>query len=146
VTIPESVRTLVDTGPLAHLTTLNRDGSPQVTVVWVAIEGDEIVSAHLSVHQKIKNIRRDPRVALSLLGPSKNAIGLQEYLVVYGEARVTEGGAVPLLERLGRIYIGPESDFPPAELRDRPGFVTRIMPRRFAGVGPWNSLSRQQSS
>ena len=40
MTIPESVRALVATGPLAHLTTLNRDGSPQVTVVWVAIEGD----------------------------------------------------------------------------------------------------------
>src|SRR5215475_8814012 len=87
MTIPGSVRILVATGPLAHLTTLNSDGSPQVTVVWVAIEDDEIVSAHLHFHHKIKNIRRDPRVAVSLLGPSKNAIGLQEYLVVYGEAR-----------------------------------------------------------
>jgi PPOX class probable F420-dependent enzyme len=136
--IPESVQTLVATGPLAHLTTLNNDGSPQVTVVWVAIEGDEIVSAHLDLHHKIKNIRRDPRVAVSLLSPSKNTIGLQEYLVVYGEARVTEGGAVPLLQRLARIYMGPDADFPPAELRDRPGFVTRITPHRFAGEGPWS--------
>jgi len=142
MTIPESVRVLIQTGPLAHVTTLNRDGSPQVTVVWVAIEGDEIVSAHLHLHQKLKNIRHDPRVAVSVLSPNKNAIGLQEYLVVYGEARVTEGGAVPLLQRLARIYMGPDADFPPAELRDRPGFVTRIMPRRFAGVGPWNP--RQQ--
>ncbi len=73
--------------------------------------------------------------AISLLSPSKNMIGLQEYLVVYGEARVTEGGAVPLLQRLARIYMGPDADFPPAELRDRPGFVTRIAPRRFAGRG-----------
>jgi len=139
MTIPGSVRILVAAGPLAHLTTLNSDGSPQVTVVWVAIEDDEIVSAHLHFHHKIKNIRRDPRVAVSLLGPSKNAIGLQEYLVVYGEARVTEGGAVPLLQRLARIYMGPDADFPPAALRDRPGFVTRITPRRFAGEGPWSS-------
>jgi len=139
MTIPESVRTLVASGPLAHLATLNRDGSPQVTVVWVAIEGDEIVSAHLDLHQKIKNIRRDPRVAVSLLAPTKNAIGLQQYLVVYGEARVTEGGAVPLLQRLARIYMGPDADFPPAELRDRPGFVTRVTPRRFSGLGPWSS-------
>lgn len=138
--IPESVRTLVAAGPLAHLTTLNSDGSPQVTVVWVAIEGDEIVSGHLHLHHKIKNIRRDPRVAVSLLGPSKNAIGLQEYLVVYGEARVTEGGAVPLLQRLARIYMRPDADFPPAALRDRTGFVTRITPQRFAGEGPWSSL------
>ncbi len=84
----------------------------KVTVVWVAIEGDEIVSAHLHLHHKVKNIRRDPRVAVSLLGPSKNALGLQEYLVVYGEARVTEGGAVPLLHRLARLYMGPDARLP----------------------------------
>jgi hypothetical protein len=112
-----------------------------MTVVWIGIEGDEIVAGHLDLHQKIENIRRDSRVALSLIGPGKNAIGLQEYLVIYGEARVTEGGAVPLVQRLARIYLGPDADFPPAALRDRPGFVTRITPRRFAGVGPW--ISRQ---
>ena len=139
MTLPESVRNLIATAPVANLTTLNKDGSPQVTVVWVGIEGDEIVMGHLDLHQKIENIRRDPRVALSLLGPGKNAMGLQEYLVIYGQARVTEGGAVPLLQRLARIYLGPDADFPPAALRDRPGFVTRITPRRFAGVGPWIS-------
>jgi hypothetical protein len=72
-----------------------------------------------------------------LLAPTKNAIGLQEYLVVYGEARVTEGGAVPILERLARLYMGPDAYFPPKSLRDRPGYVTRIRPRRYAGVGPW---------
>jgi len=138
MTIPESVRNLISSGPLAHVTTLNSDGSPQVTLVWVGIEGDEIVS-HLHLHQKLKNIQRDPRVAVSLQSPSKNAIGLQEYLVIYGNARVTEGEAVPLLQRLARIYMRPDADFPPAELRDRPGFVTRITPRRFAGVGPWSS-------
>jgi len=110
-----------------------------MTVVWVGIEGDEIVMGHLDLHQKIENIRRDPRVALSLLGPGKNSMGLQEYLVIYGEARVTEGDAVPLLQRLARIYLGSDADFPPAALRDRPGYVTRITPRRFAGVGPWIS-------
>src|SRR4029453_513241 len=126
MTIPESVRTLVATGPLAHVTTLNSDGSPQVTVVWVGIEGDEIVSGHLHLHHKLKNIQRGPRGAVSLQSPSKNAIGLQEYLVIYGDARVTEGGAVQLLQHLARIYMGPDADFPPAELRGRPGFVTRI--------------------
>jgi PPOX class probable F420-dependent enzyme len=139
MTIPQSVRDLVATGPLAHLTTLNSDGSPQVTVVWVAIENDELVVAHMDVHQKVKNIRRDPRVAISFLGGGRNAMGLDEYVVVYGEARITEGGAVPLLQRLARIYMGPDADFPPAAIRDRPGFVTRITPRRITGVGPWTS-------
>src|SRR5215475_5578517 len=115
MTIPESVRNLISTGPLAHVTTLNSDGSPQMTVAWVGIEGDEIVSGHLHLHHKLKNIQRDPRVAVSIQGPSKNAIGLQEYLVIYGVARVAEGGAVPLTPRLPGIYMGPDAAFPPAE-------------------------------
>ena len=45
--IPQSIRELLEKGPLSHLTTLNRDGSPQVTVVWVGIEGEEFVMGHL---------------------------------------------------------------------------------------------------
>ena len=47
-----------------------------------------------------------PRVALSLLGDKTNAQGLPEYVVIYGNARVTEGGAADLLQRLARIYLG----------------------------------------
>ena len=135
--IPESVRSLVSAGPLAHLTTLNSNGSPQVTVVWIGIEDDEFVSAHRSEHRKVRNIRNDGRVALSFLGKGRNAQGLLEYVVAYGTARVTEGGAVNLLTRLAPIYLGSGADFPPAPMRSRPGFVTRIRPDRFGGIGPW---------
>lgn len=123
--IPESVREVSKKGPLAHLTTLNRDGSPQVTVVWVRIEGEEFVMGHLAMHQKVKNIRRDPRVALSLLGDKTNAQGMREYVVVYGNARVTEGGAVDLLRRLAPVYLGPKAEYPPASMRNIQGYVTR---------------------
>ena len=135
--IPQSVRDVIEKGPLAHLTTLNSSGAPQVTVVWVGIENEEFVMGHLALHQKVKNIRRDPRVALSLLSDKTNAQGMREYVVVYGNARVTEGGAVPLLLRLAPIYLGPKADFPPAAMRNIPGYVTRIAPARFAGIGPW---------
>ena len=135
--ILESIRKLIAKGPLAHLTTLNSKGGPQVTVVWVGIENEEFVISHLAIHQKVKNIRRDPRVALSLLGDKTNAQGLREYLVVYGNARVTEGGAFDLLQRLGRLYLGPDAVYPPAAMRNIPGNITRIAPARFAGVGPW---------
>ena len=88
--ISDSIRALLATGPLAHLTTLNADGSPQVTVVWVGLEDDEFVMGHMGVWQKIKNVRRDPRVALSMLGTGTNQMALREYLVVYGDARVTD--------------------------------------------------------
>jgi PPOX class probable F420-dependent enzyme len=139
MTIPESVRALIATGPNAHLTTLNADGSPEVTVVWVGIDNDELVIGHMGVWQKVKNVRRDPRVALSMLARGKNPIGLQQYLVVYGKARITEGGAPVLLQRLAHIYLGPNVEFPPASDRDKPGYITSITPERFTGVGPWSS-------
>jgi hypothetical protein len=85
----------------------------------------------------VKNIRRDPRVALSMLSDATNAQGLREYLVVYGDARVTEGGAFDLLQRLGRLYLGPNAVYPPAAMNNIPGWITQITPARFAGIGPW---------
>src|SRR5712675_1429961 len=137
--MPESIRELIAKAPFAHLTTLNSMGDPQVTVVWVGIENEEFVIGHLHLptYQKVKNIRRDPRVALSLLSDTTNAQGLREYLVVYGNARVTEGGAFDLLQRLRRLYLGPNADFPPPAMCNIPGYMTRITPGRFAGIGPW---------
>ena len=85
--LPPEARALVEAGRLAHLVTLNRDGSPQVSCVWVGIEDDEIVSAHLSDRQqKLRNIRRDPRVSLSIEGTVVQPPGLLQYLVVHGRA------------------------------------------------------------
>ncbi len=134
--LPGRLRALIESGPLAHLVTLNRDGSPQVTIVWIGLEGDEIVSGHLYEHRKVRNIRRDPTVALSLEAPGTNEIGMQNYAVLYGRGRVTEGGAPELLHRLAQVYVGPGTTFP--RLPDPPpGFVTRISVDRIAGQGPW---------
>ena len=135
--IPQSVREVIERGPLAHLTTLSRDGAPQVTVVWVGLEAEEFVMGHLALHQKIKNIRQDSRVALSFLGDKSSENGMREYVVVHGHARVTEGGAVPLLLRLAPLYLGGGVEFPPPSMRNIAGYVTRITPIRFSGIGPW---------
>ena len=135
-TLPPSARALVDSDALAHLVTLNSDGSPQVTCVWVGLEGDELASGHLFRQKKLDNIERDPRVALSLEGTKTNEIGLLEYLVVHGRARVEPGGAPELLQRLARVYVGPDVTFPPMP-DPPPGFVIRISIERIGGVGPW---------
>src|SRR5512142_1834767 len=94
-------RELIESGALGHLVTLNPDGSPQVTCIWVGLEGDELVSGHLSSEQrKLQNVRRDPRVVLSFEGTRVRPPGLKEYLVVHGHARLEEGGAPELLQRL----------------------------------------------
>jgi PPOX class probable F420-dependent enzyme len=131
-----SVRELIESGPLAHLVTLNADGSPQVTVVWIGIEDDEIVSGHLFRHRKVENLLRDPRVALSLEAPGANSIGMRDYAVVYGQARITEGGAPELLQRLAYTYVGPGVTFPPMP-DPPPGYITRIRVERISGQGPW---------
>jgi PPOX class probable F420-dependent enzyme len=133
--LPERIRTVIESGPLAHLVTLNPDGSPQVTVVWIGVEDDEIVSGHLFEHRKVRNVRRDPTVALSFEAPGANAIGMRNYVVLYGRARITEGGAPELLQRLAHVYVGPDVGFPPMP-DPPPGFVTRITVDRIAGLGP----------
>lgn len=136
--IPQSIRAIVETGPLGHLTTLNSDGSPQVAVVWVGVDVDEFVFGHMVEQQKLRNVRRDPRVALSFLGEKTNQIGLHEYVVVYGTAIVTEGGTADLLQRLAHTYLGPDVSFPPESVRDNPGFVMQLTPERFSGIGDWS--------
>lgn len=138
MTIPNSVREVLASGPAVHLTTIGPDGSPQVTLVWMGIEEDEFVCAHMTDRQKLKNVRRDPRVVASFLAPNHDAMGLQDYVVVQGEARITEGGAAELLQRLARIYIGPEAEFPPQAIRHLPGFIMRIKPTKISGHGEWS--------
>ena len=133
--LPERIRAAIESGPLAHLVTLNPDGSPQVTVVWIGVEDDEIVSGHLYEHRKVRNVRRDPTVALSFETPGANAIGMRNYVVLYGRARITEGGAPELLQRLAEVYVGPGVTFPPMP-DPPPGFVTRITVDRIAGLDP----------
>jgi len=133
----ESARQLITSGSLAHLVTLNADGSPQVTCIWVGLEHDEIVSGHLLAdQQKLKNIARDPRVALSIEGSEIQPPGLKQYLVVHGRARLVAGGAPELLQRLARVYLGPDVVFPPMD-NPPPGQVMRITVERTGGVGPW---------
>lgn len=138
---PEA-RALLQSDALVHLVTLNPDGSPQVSCVWVAVHGDEILSGHMQMRQKVRNVRRNERIALSVEGPGLNETGLREYLVVHGRARVQEGGAAALLQDLAHVYMGPDVVFPPPGV-DTPGYVVRITPERLGGVGPWTNVARR---
>ncbi len=99
--IPQEVRNLIESGCPAHLVTLNRDGSPQVTLVWIGLDGDEVVAGHLPWNRKVRNIERDPRVAISLEAETKSAMGLTEYAGLSGQARIQETDTL----RYNRGYI-----------------------------------------
>lgn len=134
--LPDSVRAVIGEGHLAHVVTINPDGSPQVTIVWVGTDGDEIVSGHLGEHKKLRNVARDPRVSLSMETGRTAPNGLAEYLVIAGTARVTDGGAPELLQSLAHVYLGPDVRFPPMD-DPPPGHVMRITVERVSGMGDW---------
>jgi PPOX class probable F420-dependent enzyme len=135
--LTDDARAALTAGRVAHLVTINPDGSPQVSVVWIGVDGDEIVVGHLMGGHKVRNIARDPRVALSVEAGGVNPLGLANYVLVHGTARLVEGGAPELLQRLAETYLGPGVKFPPMD--DPPaGHVIRITADRVGGVGPWN--------
>jgi len=135
--LADSAKDLIRSGAIGHLVTIARDGAPQVTCVWVGVDGDDLLTAHLNAAQrKVANVRRDPRVTLSFEGSEIRPPGLREYLVVHGRATVEEGGAPELLQELARIYLGPDVRFPPME-DPPPGVRLRIVVERVGGVGPW---------
>lgn len=135
--LPDPARALLESDAVATVITVDQDGGPQVTLAWVGLEGDDIVFATMPDQRKLRNIRRDPRVAISVPSDVTNDWGLREYLVVYGTASVSEGGAAEMLQQLARTYLGPDVVFPGMP-DPPPGFVTRVTPERIGGVGPWN--------
>jgi PPOX class probable F420-dependent enzyme len=126
---------LIESGPMAHLSTINPDGSPQVTVIWIGLDGDEVVSGHMSHRKKLRNIERDPRVVLSFDGPRDHEAFLNPYAVLHARAAVEPSDdAWDLLNRLAKVYTSPDSEFPGAK---GPGYIARYAIERISGVGPW---------
>jgi PPOX class probable F420-dependent enzyme len=137
MTLPESAKELIRGGALGHLVTIGSSGAPQVTCVWVAVEGDELLTAHLNPRlKKLENVRRDPRVAISFEGTNIHPPGLCEYFVVHGRATIEEGGAAELLQELAHVYLGPDVRFPAMD-DPPPGVRMRISVDRLRGIGPW---------
>jgi PPOX class probable F420-dependent enzyme len=138
--LPPELRDLIESGPYAHLTTINADGTPQVTVIWIGLDGDEIVSGHMMHQLKHRNIERDPRVVLSFVAPRVPDTFLNEYAVLRATAAIESGGAWDLLNGLAKTYLRPNSEFP-APKRDG-GFIVRYSVHRISGVGPWVPAAR----
>jgi PPOX class probable F420-dependent enzyme len=130
-----ALRTFIEAGPLAHVATIGPSGAPQVTVVWVGWDGDDLVSGHLHENQKVRNVRRDPRVSISLEAPRVPGVLLADHAVLTTTATVEPGGAWDLLDRLAKVYMAPDATFPAPRIDG--GFVLRYRIERVGGVGPW---------
>ena len=124
---------------MAHLSTINPDGRPQVTVIWIGLDGDDLVSGHMSRHVKLRNIERDPRVVLSFDAPREPGVAMNPYAVLRARAAVQPGDdAWNLLNRLAKVCISPDAGYPGPK---GPGYIVRYSVERIGGIGPRASTS-----
>jgi PPOX class probable F420-dependent enzyme len=135
--IPAPAEALLGSSALAHVVTLNRDGSPQVSVVWCGVRGDQVVFSAEGSTAKVRNIRRDPAIVLSIEDEARNVAGTQQHLVVYGSARVLDGPVdKELCDELCRTYVG-RADHQLNLSRSSTAVTVTIEIDRIGGNGPW---------
>jgi PPOX class probable F420-dependent enzyme len=135
--LPKELRDLIEAGPLVHLSTINPDGSPQVSVIWVGLDGDDLVSGHMGRWAKLRNIERDPRVVLSFDAPRDLSVFLNPYAVLRARATIEPSDETwDLLNRLTKVYMSPADEFPAPK---GPGYIVRYSVERIGGIGPWAS-------
>ncbi|MGF1596002.1 MAG: TIGR03618 family F420-dependent PPOX class oxidoreductase [Acidimicrobiales bacterium] len=134
--LPASAQALLGTDAVAHVWTNNGDGTPQISVVWVLVQGDEILFGSDGASRKVRNLARDPSIILSIEDTERNERGFQRHLVIRGTARLDPKMPTTLVDQLCRKYTGLANH--PLSLRDSPTAVTvRVSVDRISGVGPW---------
>lgn len=128
--IPDKYRDLFSKRAFASLGTLMSDGSPQVTPVWVDLEGDLVVVNTAKGRQKDKNMRRDPRVALAIIDPENP----YRYLEIRGRvAEITEDGADAHIDKMAKKYLG--ADKYPYRQSGEVRVMFKIRPERTSTMG-----------
>jgi PPOX class probable F420-dependent enzyme len=109
--LPPEIRDVLTSGRLAHLASINPDGSLQVSVVWCGLVGDDIAIGHMGEGRKVRNIAQDPRVALTIETNETNPAGLAHYLNVHGTARLIASGHRYSFTSWHRFILGPVLTF-----------------------------------
>lgn len=134
--IPSPAQALLGADAVAHVWTSNPDGSGQVSVVWVIVQGDEILFGTDANSRKARNLGRDPRVIVSIEDVETNQRGFQRHLVIHGTATIESGAQPELMDRLAQKYTDLQRH--PLAIRDSPSaVVVRVAVERIGGVGPW---------
>jgi len=130
IALPQSVKRILEDKAYGHVITFNAAGKPQVTMVWVDVDGDEVVFNTAEGRLKPKNLGRDPRVIISV----QDRNDPQSYMVFHGAASLTEAGADPHIDKLAKRFLGADK-YPfrqPGEKR----LIVRVKVDRIGGYGP----------
>jgi len=128
--LPPAVKKILEDKAYGHVITFDEAGKPQVTMVWVDVDGDDVVFNTAEGRLKPKNLRRNPRAIVSV----QDRNDPQSYMVFHGTATVSEAGADAHIDKLAKRFLGADK-YPfrrPGEKR----LIVRVKPDRIAGYGP----------
>ena len=136
IKLPESARKLLQDKAYGHVVTVGANGRPQTTMVWVDAEGDEVLFNTAEGRKKQQNLRRDPKIIISVQDHNNP----QAYLIVHGTATMAEAGADAHIDKLTKRFLGVDK-YPyrqPGEKR----MLVRVAVDRLGGFAPgmkpWN--------
>ena len=130
IALPDSVKKVLEDKAYGHVVTFNEKGQPQVTMVWMDVDGNEALFNTADGRKKPQNVRRDPRIIVSI----QNRTDPQSYLVLHGMATVTDVGADAHADKLAKRFLGVDK-YPyrqPGEKR----LIVRVKIDRVGGFGP----------
>ncbi|MDJ0344962.1 PPOX class F420-dependent oxidoreductase [Streptomyces sp. H10-C2] len=129
--ISDDLKKLLDDVPVfVTLATIQPDGSPQLSVTWIARDGDDLLVSTTMGRRKEMNLRRDPRITVMINPPTAP----YTYAEVRGTATLTTEGGQELINKLSRKYTGKDyADFNPAAKEDAERVVVRIIPHKVVG-------------
>lgn len=129
-TLSDDLKQLLDTPVFVTVATVQPDGSPQVSPVWVKRDGGDLLFSTTVGRRKEANLRRDPRVSV-VVQPFDAPY---TYAEVRGSASLTTEGGQELIDELSRKYTGkPYTEFNPESGKDAERVVVRITPRKVVG-------------
>ena len=130
IALPQTVKKILQEKAYGHVITFDAQGKPQVTMVWADADGDEVVFNTAEGRLKPRNLRRDPRIIISVQDRSEP----QSYMVFHGKATVTDAGADDHIDKLAKRFLGADK-YPfrrPGEKR----VIVRTKVDRIGGYGP----------
>lgn len=128
--LSDELKALLDTPVFVTVATIQPDGSPQVSPVWVKRDGDDVLISTTVGRRKEQNLARDPRVSVVV----QPADAPYTYAEIRGEAALVSEGAQELIDELSVKYTGKKyAEFNPASGEDDARVIVRITPRKVVG-------------
>ncbi|MBU7597125.1 PPOX class F420-dependent oxidoreductase [Streptomyces sp. P38-E01] len=132
VVFTDKLKQLLDSKVFVNVATIQPDGSPQVSPVWVKRDGDELLLSTVLGRRKTRNLERDPRITV-VVQPADEPYS---YAEVRGSVTMTTEGGQELIDELAQKYVGKSYvEFNPSAADEPARVVVRVTPRKVVGQG-----------